>query len=141
MHGVDANVLDGDIPYTIVTDPAVSGDPDYDGLDAADVSVTNLDDDAAGVSVNGINPNSMIAGTTVNVTIDGFGFAAGAGVTFEHGSGKTPTATITSVTSTTIQATVSVGTGGPPRPRAWDVRVTNPDSSTGVLAGGFTVVP
>jgi hypothetical protein len=41
-------VDDGDQAYTIVTAAAVSADPNYDGLDAADVSVTNTDDDTAG---------------------------------------------------------------------------------------------
>ena len=141
VTGVDDTIVDGDIAYVVVTAPAVSADLNYDGLDADDVSVTNLDDDAVGVSVAAIVPDSMAPGTTVSVTITGSGFAAGASVTFENGSGKTPIATVTSVTSTTIEATVTVGTGGPRRPRVFDVRVTNPDSSTGLLAGGFTVVP
>lgn len=142
VHGVDDALIDGDIAFTIATAPAISTDPDYTGLDPADVSATNLDDEVpAGVSVTAIAPNSMSAGTTVTVTISGSGFAAGASVTFENGSGKTPTATVTSVTGISIEADITVGNGGPPRPRVWDVRVTNPDSSTGVLAGGFTVVP
>jgi hypothetical protein len=43
--GVDDAVDDGDITYTIITAPAISADPNYDGEDAVDVSVTNLDDD------------------------------------------------------------------------------------------------
>ena len=35
-----------DVLYTIITAPAVSIDPDYNGLDAADVEAVNLDDDA-----------------------------------------------------------------------------------------------
>ena len=42
---------DGDIAYTIVTTLA-SGDPNYNNDRAADVSVTNLDDDTSGVVVN-----------------------------------------------------------------------------------------
>jgi hypothetical protein len=42
---VDDDVVDGDITYTIITAPANSDDPNYDGEDAVDVSVTNLDDD------------------------------------------------------------------------------------------------
>jgi hypothetical protein len=45
VTGVDDGDTDGDIAYTIVTAAAVSDDPDYDGMDAADVSVTNLDND------------------------------------------------------------------------------------------------
>src|SRR5688572_7822821 len=47
--GVDDVIDDGDVAYTIVTAPADSNDPDYDGLDPADVSLTNTDNDTAGL--------------------------------------------------------------------------------------------
>ena len=37
--------------YTIVTAAAVSTDPNYSGVNAADVAVTNTDNDAAGITV------------------------------------------------------------------------------------------
>jgi len=43
VTGVDDDIVDGDISYKIVTAPASGGD--YDGLDAADVAVTNIDDE------------------------------------------------------------------------------------------------
>ena len=43
VTGVDDGIADGDVSYTIVTSSAVSTDPDYNGLDPADVAVTNLD--------------------------------------------------------------------------------------------------
>jgi C1A family cysteine protease len=43
--GQDDAAIDGDVAYTIVTGPAVSADSNYNGLNAADVSVTNLDDE------------------------------------------------------------------------------------------------
>jgi FG-GAP repeat len=45
VTGVDDAVADGNQPYTIRLEAAVSADPDYNGLDAADVAVTNLDND------------------------------------------------------------------------------------------------
>jgi hypothetical protein len=51
VTGVDDTVIDGDQPYTIVTAPAVSGDPAYSGLNPLDVSVTNTDDDVISVPV------------------------------------------------------------------------------------------
>ncbi len=51
VTGVDDFVADGTVVYTIVTAPAISEDPNYSGLDAADVSVSNTDDDTAGVLV------------------------------------------------------------------------------------------
>ena len=59
VTGVDDALVDGNITYTVsVGDPASTGDSDYDGLsdgDTADVSVTNLDDDSAGVTVSPIS--------------------------------------------------------------------------------------
>lgn len=37
--------LDGDQPYTVITDPASSNDAQYEGLDPVDVSVINQDND------------------------------------------------------------------------------------------------
>ena len=47
ITGIDDGVnVDGDQQYWIETAPAFSGDADYNGLDADDVSVTNLDNDS-----------------------------------------------------------------------------------------------
>ncbi len=138
VTGVDDAIVDGNVPYTIVTAPAVSTDPDYNGLNAADVSVTNLDDDGAGVTVSSIVPDSMQAGTQVDVIISGSGFVDGASVTFENGAGVAPTADVTSVNSTTIEAVITAHKNA--KAAAWDVRVTNPDASTGTLTAGFTVI-
>ncbi len=43
VKGVDDKIADGDKKYTIVTAPAVSTDPKYNNLNAADVSVTNAE--------------------------------------------------------------------------------------------------
>eukprot|EP01059_Diplonema_ambulator_P033987 TRINITY_DN7402_c1_g1_i14.p1 TRINITY_DN7402_c1_g1~~TRINITY_DN7402_c1_g1_i14.p1 ORF type:complete len:6208 (+),score=1187.89 TRINITY_DN7402_c1_g1_i14:70-18693(+) len=51
VQGVDDLIDDGDIPYTIMTMPAMSEDPKYNGINAADISVVNIDDDTAGVHV------------------------------------------------------------------------------------------
>ena len=52
VTGVDDDIDDGDVSYTIITAPAVSADGAYSGLDADDVSVSNQDDDTAGITVN-----------------------------------------------------------------------------------------
>ncbi len=122
---------------------------DTAGQTASDsISVTVDNEPSAGVTVDSITPNSMSAGSTTDVTISGSGFAAGADVTFENGSGPAPEASNVVVTDVdgdevldTITATVTAKSGGPPRKRVWDVRVTNPDGSTGVLDNGFTVTP
>jgi OmpA family protein/glucodextranase-like protein len=52
VTGVDDPVVDGTVGYTIVTAAAVSADPDYAGLNPADVSVSNTDNDAAAITVS-----------------------------------------------------------------------------------------
>ncbi len=51
VTGVDDTAADGDVSYTIDLGTVVSNDPSYSGLEPADVSGTNLDDDAASVVV------------------------------------------------------------------------------------------
>ena len=51
VTGQDDPVSDGDILHTIVTATATSGDGLYNGMDSADVSLTNIDDDNPGIRV------------------------------------------------------------------------------------------
>jgi hypothetical protein len=44
-------VDDGDVAYTIITSPAVSGDGNYSGVNPSDVSVTNNDNDVIGFTI------------------------------------------------------------------------------------------
>lgn len=46
VTGVQDPDPDGAVDYQIILDAAVSADPDYDGLDPDDVSLSNLDDDS-----------------------------------------------------------------------------------------------
>lgn len=55
VTGVDDDVDDGDVGFTIVTAAATSGDPNYNGVDAANVSGTNADDDTANIRVTPIS--------------------------------------------------------------------------------------
>jgi hypothetical protein len=55
VTGIDDLVADGDQTFTIVNQPATSADPGYNGLDPADVTGTNLDNDTAGVLVKPTN--------------------------------------------------------------------------------------
>ena len=50
VTGVDDALVDGPVTYTIVT-AATSGDPGYQGIVVADVTVSNTDNDVAGVTV------------------------------------------------------------------------------------------
>ena len=51
VTGVDDQIVDGNVAYTIVTAAATSSDTNYNGLNAADVAVTNTDNDTAGITV------------------------------------------------------------------------------------------
>ncbi|HLE51157.1 MAG TPA: hypothetical protein VI755_03810, partial [Anaerolineales bacterium] len=74
VTGVDDPVVDGNVAYTIVTDPASSSDPNYNTLNAADVSVTNNDNDAPAGAVTfeenrtGIASSSSTLSTATNLT-------------------------------------------------------------------------
>ncbi len=70
LFGANDVVDDGDIPYSIVTAPATSGDPAYSGMNASDVSATNIDSDVAGFFVNPISGlTTTEAGGTAHFTV------------------------------------------------------------------------
>ncbi len=70
VTGVDDAVQDGNIVYTIISDPATSDDQNYDQLDAEDVSVTNTDDDVAGITISPTSDLSTVEdGSTVTFTM------------------------------------------------------------------------
>ncbi|HSL31070.1 MAG TPA: hypothetical protein VK900_17855 [Anaerolineales bacterium] len=88
-----------------------------------------------------ITPNSSTVNTTLNVTITGSGFANGAVVLFEGGQGSAPQVTATQVvnpTTAVINVTIPADTGF--GTQQWDIRLTNQDGSSAVLADAFTVV-
>lgn len=89
------------------------------------------------VTVTSITPNSARPGTTINVQINGVGFAQGIAVGFENGSGPTPMiGNVVVLNQNTITATVSIKNGGGKQPRVWDLRV-----GSGTLIHAFTVRP
>ncbi|NJK70586.1 MAG: hypothetical protein HC941_32485, partial [Microcoleus sp. SU_5_3] len=62
ITGVDDRVYDGNKTYTIVTNPAVSNDRNYSGLNAADITVTNRDNEPSTTtnSNSGSGTNSSV---------------------------------------------------------------------------------
>jgi hypothetical protein len=71
VTGVNDDVDDGDIAYTIdvSTNDTTTLDNTYDAVDPADVSVTNTDNDTAGVTVSTISGNTTEAGGTATFTV------------------------------------------------------------------------
>ncbi len=58
ITGVDDAIDDGDVAYQIITSPAVSSDPNYNGVNPADVNVVNNDND------NGSATPATVTGVT-----------------------------------------------------------------------------
>ncbi|MBQ9243652.1 MAG: hypothetical protein IJ165_10615 [Proteobacteria bacterium] len=52
VQGVDDDVRDGNINYTIFFSPSESNDEDYQGIQPKSIKVTNIDNDVAGLNVN-----------------------------------------------------------------------------------------
>jgi len=73
VTGIDDGAIDGNVVYTIVTDAAISVDANYNGLDAADVSVTNSDNDVAVPGAINVNPTTGLttseSGQTASFTV------------------------------------------------------------------------
>jgi gliding motility-associated-like protein len=69
ITGVDDVIDDGNQTYNIVTAAATSTDGNYSGLNASDISVVNIDDDNAGITVSAISGNTSETGTTASFTI------------------------------------------------------------------------
>ena len=69
VTGVNDDIDDGDINYSIVTAAATSSDSDYSGLNASDASVTNTDNDTAGVTLSSISGNTTEGAATATFTI------------------------------------------------------------------------
>ncbi|MEY3456890.1 MAG: hypothetical protein RL215_47 [Planctomycetota bacterium] len=70
LTGVDDLIDDGDIAWTAIIAAAVSTDPNYNGLNPADISLVNSDNDTAGISVSTLSGTSTAeSGTSVTFTL------------------------------------------------------------------------
>lgn len=69
VTGADDAVVDGNRSYSIITAPATSSDPRYGGFNAADVSLTNQDNDLAHLTISAPVITETNADQTVNFTV------------------------------------------------------------------------
>ena len=66
---MDDDVADGAQSYTVVLGAATSTDKGYDEMDAPDVSLSNLDNDSAGISVSEAAGDTTEGGISTTFTI------------------------------------------------------------------------
>lgn len=140
VTGINDAATDGNQSYQILTAPAVSADAQYSGVDAADVSATNQDDDS---------PNVLItqSGGTTTAT------EGGAGDSYTLVLATQPTANVTVTVTPDAQVTANASaapipltftTGACPGPGNWctaqTVTVTAVDDAVteGAHNGTFT---
>ena len=96
----------------------------------------------APVVIQQVNPNNAQGNTSTLINIVGSGFQNGALITFEGGTGLPQEVVSTQFNnSNSITVVVNVRNDGTTGTQVWDIRVTNPDSSSAVLLDAFTVVP
>lgn len=69
VTGVDDDLQDGDQTFTIELGKASSTDPEYNDLKPADVSVVNVDNDTAGISLTAISGNTAEDGTQATFSV------------------------------------------------------------------------
>jgi Domain of unknown function (DUF4347)/Periplasmic copper-binding protein (NosD) len=166
VTGLDDFVIDGPITYTVTLNPATSADPAYNGLDPADVSVTNTDNDVAGFIVTPISGlTTTEAGGTASFTVvltsqptapvtisvsssnPAEGIVAVSSLTFDASNWNTPqTVTIAGVDDFVVDGnqafTIILGVASSADPvynglDPANVAVTNTDNDT----AGFIVTP
>ena len=166
ITGVNDALDDGDIAYDIVTTPASSSDSSYNGLSTGNVSVTNTDNDEAGITVTptfGLTTTEaggtatftvvLTSQPTADVTIGlsssdtTEGTVSPSSLTFTTANWNTPrTVTVTGVNDVVDDGDISyaivtaAATSGDPNYNLFDasnVLVTNTDND----ATGFTVTP
>jgi hypothetical protein len=130
VTGVADAIADGSVPYTIILDPATSADLSYNGLDAADVSVTNVDANAP-PTVTAAGGYSVTEGNILNL--------AGTLAVADGDAGATSVTVTLSVNAGVLIVsglpTVTVGGSGTPV-----VTLNGPVADISALLGGAGIV-
>ncbi|MBI5206908.1 MAG: SBBP repeat-containing protein [Candidatus Firestonebacteria bacterium] len=69
ITGINDDLDDGNQQITIILGAATSSDSNYNGLNPDDVSVTNIDNDTAGITISAISGNTGEDGTQATFTV------------------------------------------------------------------------
>jgi hypothetical protein len=151
------DIVDGDLTPSITSTglPIDTSQPgsflvtysvsDTAGNNAQATLTVNVIDAGNPLTVTSVSPNPVMVAqlkSGLSLTISGSGFEAGASVTFLNGSGPAPNAANSFlIDSNTLTADVTGKSGGPPQPRFWDVRVTNPSGVSSVCSACLELNP
>jgi hypothetical protein len=136
-------------PLPTLTDTSVGASPSAEpatstpgNQSTATAIPTTATSTTAPLTVTGIEPNSIVSGSPLILTITGTGFQSGATVTFEIDGVllEQEIQTVQVISDTTIFVALIPENNGT-EAQVWDVRVTNPDLTTFVLLDAFTVAP
>lgn len=123
ITGVNDFLVDGNVAYAVILGVASSSDGSYNGLNPADVSVTNLESGSGLPTISGVSPSAgPIAGGNT-VTITGTNFLGATSVLF----GSNLATNLNVLTSTTIVVTAPAASGLVAQ--TVDVTVTTPSGS------------
>ncbi|MEI6139011.1 MAG: Calx-beta domain-containing protein, partial [Mariniphaga sp.] len=139
VTGVNDALVDGDIAYSVLIDPAVSNDLDYDGFDPGDVSVTNLDRTP---TINSFTPATVCYGSGTSVVISGTFFTGTTSVKFNGVSASFVVNSATQITAT-LPATATTGVISVVTPTGTAISgsslTVNPLSVGGTISGSVSV--
>ena len=69
LTGVDDYIEDGNCYYSIIFNPSISDDSNYNSITPDNITVTNIDNDSSGYTVSPISNNTTEAGGTAFFTI------------------------------------------------------------------------
>jgi len=125
VTGVNDAIDDGNIVYTIVTAAATGGDYGTASVDAANVSVSNTDNDTGATAVTNAATAITATGATLNGSVTKWGYSIT--VTFEYGLttsyGSNTTATQSPVATGTGNVAVSKAITGLTSSKTYNYRV------------------
>ncbi|WP_254508784.1 cadherin domain-containing protein [Anatilimnocola floriformis] len=128
ITGVDDALVDGNIAYLIVTGAATSTDVNYSGLNAADVSVTNTDNDTAGNNTPPTISDIANQTTSEDTPLNGIAFTVGDAQT----AAASLTVTATS-SNTTLVPNANLTFGGSGANRTLNIAPASNQSGTATI--------
>jgi surface protein len=69
ITGINDEVQDGDIDYSILIQTSISTDPDYNNINKSDINLINQDNDTANITISAISGSTAESGSTASFTM------------------------------------------------------------------------